>query len=140
MLQKNMMSVLVTILQTKDDSSFELADSTLESIKTVLAKDTISPGAQTSIMENLLNNSGHVAFDKNTSTSGRFKIKNIYIENNFSLDTRFIANVSSFLKKETIVSIVDIYRSFVAESSRTQDKITLIQHLAKYVNKIVSFK
>jgi len=78
MLQKNMMSVLVTILQANDDSSFELADSTLDSIKTVLAKDTISPEAQTSIIENLLNNSGHVAFDKNTSTCRRFKIKKMY--------------------------------------------------------------
>ena len=35
------------------------------------------------------------------------------------------------LKKETIMKIVDIYRRFVTESSRTQDKIALIQHLAK---------
>ena len=68
MLQKNMMSILVTTLQAKEGSNFELADSTLESIKTVLAKETFSPEAQISIMENVLNNSGHVAFDKNTST------------------------------------------------------------------------
>ena len=35
------------------------------------------------------------------------------------------------LKKETIVKIVDTYRQFVTESSLTQDKIALIQHLAK---------
>ena len=82
MLQKNMMSILVTTLQAKEGSNFELADSTLESIKTVLAKETISPEAQISIMENVLNNSGHVAFDKNTSTCV-FTIQNkrIYVDN-----------------------------------------------------------
>lgn len=54
-----------------------------------------------------------------------------YISFSF-VDTRFIANVSFSLKKETIVKIVEMYRQFVNDSSRTQDKITLIQHLTKY--------
>lgn len=65
---KSIVSILVTILQAKEDSNFELADKTLESIKTVLAKEDISPDSQISIIEQLLNLSGHVAFDKNTST------------------------------------------------------------------------
>ncbi|XP_057372499.1 myb-binding protein 1A-like protein [Daphnia carinata] len=115
LLVKSIVSILVTILQAKDDSNFELADKTLESIKTVLAKEDISPDAQISIIEQLLTLSGHVAFDKNTNT-------------------RFLANVSFSLKKETIVKIVEMYRQFVNDSSRTQDKITLIQHLAKLIS------
>lgn len=68
MLLKNTVSILVNVLQTKDDPNFELADKTLESIKIVLAKEDISPDAQISVIEQLLNLSGHVAFDKNTST------------------------------------------------------------------------
>ncbi|KAK4004573.1 hypothetical protein OUZ56_006306 [Daphnia magna] len=115
LLLKSIVSILVTILQAKEDSNFELADKTLESIKTVLAKEDISPDSQISIIEQLLNLSGHVAFDKNTNT-------------------RFIANVSFSLKKETIVKIVEMYRQFVNDSSRTQDKITLIQHLTKLIS------
>ncbi|KAI9561474.1 hypothetical protein GHT06_012432 [Daphnia sinensis] len=115
LLQKSIVSILVTILQAKEDMNFELADKTLESIKTVLAKEDISPDAQISIIEPLLTLSGHIAFDKNTNT-------------------RFIANVSFSLKKETIVKIVEMYRQFVTDSSRTQDKITLIQHLAKLIS------
>uniref|UniRef100_A0A0P6EY25 Myb-binding protein 1A n=1 Tax=Daphnia magna TaxID=35525 RepID=A0A0P6EY25_9CRUS len=115
LLLKSIVSIVVTILQAKEDSNFELADKTLESIKTVLAKEDISPDSQISIIEQLLNLSGHVAFDKNTNT-------------------RFIANVSFSLKKETIVKIVEMYRQFVNDSSRTQDKITLIQHLTKLIS------
>ncbi|XP_045035589.1 myb-binding protein 1A-like protein [Daphnia magna] len=115
LLLKSIVSILVTILQAKEDSNFELADKTLESIKTVLAKEDISPDSQISIIEQLFNLSGHVAFDKNTNT-------------------RFIANVSFSLKKETIVKIVEMYRQFVNDSSRTQDKITLIQHLTKLIS------
>lgn len=43
-----------------------------------------------------------------------------------------MATVSPSLKKEAVVKVVDIYRQFVNDSSRTQDRITIIQHLAKY--------
>ena len=76
MLLKNMVSVLVIGLEAKEDSNFALAESTLEAIKTVLTKDTISPEAQSLILENLLNNSESVAFDKITGAYSRM----IFIE------------------------------------------------------------
>lgn len=43
-----------------------------------------------------------------------------------------MANITPSLKKEAIVSIVDIYRQFVNDSARTQDRINLLQQLSKY--------
>ena len=57
----------------------------------------------------------------------------LLICNYLVIDTKFVATVSPSLKKEAVVSIVDIYRQFVTDSARTQDRITVIQHISKYV-------
>lgn len=67
MLSKNVIGILIASLESQDDALVPLAQKTLESLKTVLAKEDVSPQAQISIMEQVLNGSGYVAFDKNTS-------------------------------------------------------------------------
>ena len=39
--------------------------------------------------------------------------------------------ITPLIKKEAIFGIAEIYRRFVSESNRTQDKIAVIQHLSK---------
>lgn len=65
MLSKNIVLLLVTSLQAKDDSLQPHAEALLESLKTLMGKDDVTPTAQIAIIEKLLKED-HVAFDKNT--------------------------------------------------------------------------
>lgn len=69
MLSKNIVLLLITSLQAKDDSLQPHAEAVLESLKSLMGKDDVTPVAQIAIVEKLLKE-GHVAFDKNT---GNFK-------------------------------------------------------------------
>lgn len=69
LLQKNIVAILIEGLQAKEDLNIPSAEKALESIKSVLAKEDVSPEAQISIIEQLLNSSDNIAFDKSTSTS-----------------------------------------------------------------------
>ncbi len=65
LLSKNIVLLLITSLQAKDDSLQPHAEAVLESVKTLMGKDDVTPAAQIAIIERLLKED-HVAFDKNT--------------------------------------------------------------------------
>lgn len=118
----------------KDEPSSPIANEVLEVIKAKLTDQSITSQSQTLVVVALVKKSGYVVFDNNTGTIHRNFLLPLILHCGLVyviLDTRFMAEVTPFLKKETLQSLSDIYRHFITESSETADQITAIQYLAK---------
>jgi len=115
LLTKNVVQLLMTNLAAKDDSSFPIAERVMNSIKAILESDDTTPATQSSIMEKLLQLMGQTDSDQIS-------------------ETRLVADVSSSLKKESVEHVAVIYRKFIEENSKTQERIFAMQQLARLVS------
>ena len=134
LLTSNVLSVLTFDLMRKDDPSSNLASDVLVVLKAKLTKEDITAESQVKIIEQLLSLNENVVFDRKTGETF-FKtnkcLLSLTVSPNLS-DTRFIAEITPSLKKEAVHSLSAIYRKFISENQKFQDRNAAIQYLARY--------
>ena len=134
LLTSNVLSVLTFDLMRKDDPSSNLASDVLVVLKAKLTKEDITAESQVKIIEQLLSLSENVVFDRKTGEKffkTNKRLLSLTVSPNLS-DTRFIAEITPSLKKEAVHSLSAIYRKFIRENQKFQDRNAAIQYLARY--------
>ena len=134
LLTSNVLSVLTFDLMRKDDPSSNLASDVLVVLKAKLTKEDITAESQVKIIEQLLSLSENVVFDRKTGENffkTNKRLLSLTVSQNLS-DTRFIAEITPSLKKEAVHSLSAIYRKFISENQKFQDRNAAIQYLARY--------
>jgi len=66
LLTPNVVKILVGNLQAKDESTLPLAESVMDALKNLIAKEDVTAKAQLRIMKHLLKSADNMAFDKAT--------------------------------------------------------------------------